>query len=107
VGLRAPDHHSHRDRDATDETCPESSRFRALECPMTNSNLDDVISLAREESFLATISTIRSDGAIQSTLVNAGVMADPASGEQVVATVLIGSTAKLRILRTRPNLTLS
>ncbi|HZZ52064.1 MAG TPA: TIGR03618 family F420-dependent PPOX class oxidoreductase [Pseudonocardia sp.] len=74
---------------------------------MTNSNLDDVISLAREESFLATISTIRSDGAIQSTLVNAGVMADPASGEQVVATVLIGSTAKLRILRTRPNLTLS
>jgi PPOX class probable F420-dependent enzyme len=69
-------------------------------------NLDDVVALAREESFLATISTTRSDGSVQSTLVNAGVQADPTSGTPVVSFVTYGP-AKLRNLRARPELAVS
>ena len=70
-------------------------------------NLEDVVSLARNESFLATISTARSDGSIQSTLINAGVLADPIGGAPAVGFVAYGSATKLRNLRSRPSITLS
>lgn len=69
-------------------------------------NLDDVVALAREESFLATISTTRNDGSVQSTLVNAGVLPDPTRGAPVVGFVTYGR-AKLRNLRARPDLAVS
>jgi PPOX class probable F420-dependent enzyme len=69
-------------------------------------NLDDVVALGRDESFLATISTTRADGTVQSTLVNAGVMPDPNDGAPVVTFVTYGP-AKLRNLRARPELAVS
>ncbi|HEY1972376.1 MAG TPA: pyridoxamine 5'-phosphate oxidase family protein [Pseudonocardia sp.] len=68
-------------------------------------NLDDVVALAAPESFLAMVSTVRADATVQSTLVNAGVFADPTDGAdpaaQVVAFVSFPG-AKLRNLRARP-----
>jgi PPOX class probable F420-dependent enzyme len=70
-------------------------------------SLDDVVALARDERFLATISTARGDGSVQSTLVNAGVLDDPAGGAPVVGFVVFGSAAKLRNLRARPAIAVS
>lgn len=63
--------------------------------------LDDVVALASTDSFLAMVSTLRSDATIQTSLVNAGVMAHPISGEDTVAFVTYGP-AKLGNLRLRP-----
>ena len=65
--------------------------------------LDDVVELGRKEQFLAVVSTLREDGTIQSSLVNAGVMAHPLTGEPVLAFVTYGPR-KLKNLRERPNL---
>ncbi len=68
--------------------------------------LDDVVELARKEQFLSVVSTLREAGTIQSSLVNAGVMAHPFTGEQVLAFVTYGP-AKLKNLRARPDLTMT
>jgi PPOX class probable F420-dependent enzyme len=68
--------------------------------------LDDVVALARTDSYLAMVSTLRKDGTIQSSLVNAGVMRHPVSGEEVVALVTYGR-AKLANLRERPQVNVS
>ena len=68
--------------------------------------LDDVVALARTDSYLAMVSTVRGDGTIQSSLVNAGVMRHPTSGEEVVALVTYGR-AKLANLRARPQVNVS
>jgi len=68
--------------------------------------LDDFVDLARSEQFLVVVSTGRADGTIQSSLVNAGVMAHPVSGTRVVAFVTYGP-AKLRNLRARPQITVT
>ena len=65
--------------------------------------LDDVAELAAKEQGLAVISTLRGDGTIQASLVNAGVMTSPFSGEQVTAFVTYGRV-KLTNLRLRPQL---
>jgi PPOX class probable F420-dependent enzyme len=48
---------------------------------------------------LCVLSTLRGDGSIQSSVVNAGVMAHPRTGQPVVALVAIGGARKLRHLR--------
>ena len=63
--------------------------------------LDDVVALARTDSYLAMVSTVRGDATIQTSLVNAGVMPHPISGEDAVAFVTYGR-AKLGNLRARP-----
>ena len=68
--------------------------------------LDDVVALGSKEQFLAVVSTVRESGTIQSSLVNAGVMAHPFTGEQILAFVTYGP-AKLRNLRVRPGLTVT
>jgi len=68
--------------------------------------LDDVVALAGRDSFLATIATARADGSIQSSLVNAGVMAHPLTGRPVVAFVTYGKV-KLGNLRSRPQVAVS
>ena len=68
--------------------------------------LDEVVELGSKEQFLAVVSTLRESGTIQSSLVNAGVMAHPLSGERVLAFVTYGP-AKLRNLRARPDLTVT
>ena len=63
--------------------------------------LRDVQTIARGDSCLAFVSTLRADGTIQSSLVNAGVMKHPLTGIEVVAFVTYGR-AKLSNLRARP-----
>jgi PPOX class probable F420-dependent enzyme len=65
--------------------------------------LDDVAALAAKEQGLAVISTVRGDGTIQASLVNAGVLTNPFSGEQAAAFVTYGRV-KLANLRQRPQL---
>ena len=70
---------------------------------MTTTTLDEVVRLGAAEKFLAVIATVREDGTVQSSLVNAGVMYHPISGKPVVAFVTYGP-AKLRNLRVRPQI---
>jgi PPOX class probable F420-dependent enzyme len=67
-------------------------------------NLREAWSLAAGESGLAVIATLRADATIQSSLVNAGVLAHPATGAEVLAFVTYGKV-KLANLRARPQLT--
>ena len=68
--------------------------------------LDEVVELARREQFLAVVATARADSSVQSSLVNAGVLNHPITGEPSVAFVTYGA-AKLRNLRARPRLTVT
>ena len=68
--------------------------------------LEDVVALARTDSFLAMVSTLRDDSTIQTSLVNAGVMPHPISGHDTVAFVTYGR-AKLGNLRARPTVNVS
>lgn len=54
---------------------------------------------------LCVVSTSRADGTVQSSLVNAGVLAHPQTGEQVVGMVIRGGTRKLENLRVRARMT--
>ena len=64
--------------------------------------LDDVAAIVARENGLATVVTARRDGTTPVTLVNAGVMAHPISGEGVVGLVAIGGSVKLTHLRRNP-----
>lgn len=66
--------------------------------------LQDAAALASHESGLVVISTLRSNGTIQSSVVNAGVLTHPATGEAVLGLVTAGAV-KLANLRARPQLT--
>jgi PPOX class probable F420-dependent enzyme len=68
--------------------------------------LPDAEAIGSRDKFLAMISTARADGTIQSSVVNAGVLADPDSGQQVVGFVTYGP-AKLANLRARPQVTVT
>ena len=48
---------------------------------------------------LCVLSTVRVDGSVQSTVVNAGVLAHPTTGEQVVGFLTAGGSRKLAHLR--------
>lgn len=68
--------------------------------------LPDAEAIGSRDKFLAMISTARADGTIQSSVVNAGVLADPDNGQQVVGFVTYGP-AKLANLRARPQVTVT
>ncbi len=68
--------------------------------------LSDAAEIASRDKFLAVVSTARADGTIQASVVNAGVLADPDSGRDVVAFVTYGR-AKLANLRARPQVTVT
>ena len=65
--------------------------------------LDDAVALASDDSGLAVVSTLRADGTIQASLVNAGKLPHPATGTQALAFVTYGRV-KLANLRARPQL---
>jgi PPOX class probable F420-dependent enzyme len=67
--------------------------------------LDDVAALAREDHGLAVISTLRADGTIQSSLVNAGVMAHPLRPQTPAVAFVTYGRVKLANLRARPQIT--
>jgi PPOX class probable F420-dependent enzyme len=64
-------------------------------------SLQDAGDLGRQEQFLVVVSTVRPDATVQSSVVNAGVLRHPTSGEEVVGFVTYGAT-KLRNLRAHP-----
>lgn len=66
--------------------------------------LDDAAQMGAKEQGLAVISTLRADGTIQSSVVNAGVMRHPLVEKPVLAFVSYGKV-KLANLRTRRQLT--
>ena len=61
------------------------------------------MALAAADNGLAVVSTLRADGTIQASLVNAGVMPHPATGQSALAFVTYGKV-KLANLRVRPQL---
>jgi PPOX class probable F420-dependent enzyme len=63
--------------------------------------LDEAVALARADSGLAVVSTVRADATVQASLVNAGIVTHPATGEPVLAFVTYGRV-KLANLRARP-----
>lgn len=60
--------------------------------------------LTGREHGLVTVSVLRDDGSISSTVVNAGVLPHPATGRPVIGMVIRGGTRKLGWLRERPYL---
>ena len=58
--------------------------------------MDDVRRFAAADQGLAIVSFGRPDRSVHSSLVNAGVMDHPVTGERVVALVVRGNTVKLR-----------
>jgi PPOX class probable F420-dependent enzyme len=63
--------------------------------------LSGAAALARDDQGLVVVATLREDGTIQSSLVNAGVLTHPVTGEQALAFVTYGKV-KLANLRVRP-----
>lgn len=63
--------------------------------------------LVDHETGLAVVSTTRADGTVQATVVNAGILAHPMSGEQVVGLVTRGGNAKHQHLRERSSCTVT
>ena len=61
-------------------------------------DLDHVRRLAGEDS-LAVVTTIRSDGTIHASVVNAGVIDDPVTGDACIGLVARGASRKLEHLR--------
>ena len=68
-------------------------------------DLADFAALVPGDHGLCVVSTLRSAGTIQSSVVNAGVLAHPVTGASVVAFTTRGGTAKLANLRARPRST--
>jgi PPOX class probable F420-dependent enzyme len=68
-------------------------------------DLDAFAELVPGDHGLVVVSTARADGTIQSSVVNAGVMDHPVTGERVVAFVAAGSARRLVNLRARPRAT--
>jgi PPOX class probable F420-dependent enzyme len=64
--------------------------------------LEDFRRLVPGDHGLCVLSTLRADGTIQSSVVNAGVLPHPVTGVQVVGLVALSGTRKLANLRARP-----
>ncbi|MEV6337601.1 pyridoxamine 5'-phosphate oxidase [Nocardia vinacea] len=68
-------------------------------------DIADFARLIAGDHGLCVVSTLRADGTVQSSLVNAGVLAHPQTGEPVVGMVVRGGTRKLDNLRIRARMT--
>ncbi|TDD57707.1 pyridoxamine 5'-phosphate oxidase [Kribbella antibiotica] len=71
-----------------------------------SAGLERIQALGRQDSWLAVLITQRRSGEPAATVVNAGVLNHPLTGEPVVALVARGRTAKLAHLRLNPQATL-
>ena len=72
---------------------------------VASSELEIVEEIAACDHHLAVISTTRRDGSVQSSVVSAGILPHPVSGDPVIGFVTYGR-AKLANLRDRPRATL-
>ena len=68
--------------------------------------LADAVGIGSRDKFLAVVSTTRADGTVQSSVVNAGLLQDPESAQDVIGFVTYGK-AKLANLRARPQVTIT
>lgn len=67
--------------------------------------LEDFARLVAGDHGLCVVSTLRPDGTIQSSVVNAGVLPHPVTGAQVVGLVSRGDAHRVANLRARPRAT--
>jgi hypothetical protein len=77
---------------------------------MLNSGVADIADfqkLVAGDHGLVVVSTLRKDETIASSVVNAGVLAHPVTGETVVGMVFRGGIRKLEHLRERPRATVA
>jgi PPOX class probable F420-dependent enzyme len=65
-------------------------------------NIEDFRKLVAGDHGLVVVSVTRNDGTISSSVVNAGVLPHPLTGEAVVGMVVRGGTRKLANWRARP-----
>jgi PPOX class probable F420-dependent enzyme len=65
-------------------------------------DIEDLGRLIAGDHGLVVVSTLRDDGTINSSVVNAGVLPHPVTGQAVVGMVLRGGARKLDHLRKRP-----
>jgi PPOX class probable F420-dependent enzyme len=68
-------------------------------------DLQDFARLVGRDHGLCVVSTLRPDSTIQSSVVNAGVLAHPLTGRSAVGLVARGRSRKLANLRARPRAT--
>jgi PPOX class probable F420-dependent enzyme len=68
-------------------------------------SLEDFARLVPGDHGLCVVSTLRPDSTISSSVVNAGVLAHPLTGERVVGFVSRGDARRLGYLRERPRAT--
>ena len=73
---------------------------------MIPGHLDRVRELVAQESGLAVVATLREDGSAHASVVNAGVLDHPLTGEPVVGFAVRGQRRKLVNLRARPRATI-
>jgi PPOX class probable F420-dependent enzyme len=69
-------------------------------------DLADFAELIPLDHGLCVLSTLRHDGSVQSSVVNAGVLEHPLRGAQVVGLVATGGSRKLDNLRAKPRATI-
>ena len=65
-------------------------------------NIEDFKKLVAGDHGLVVVSATRNDGTIASSVVNAGVLAHPVTGDAVVGMVIRGGVKKLAYWRERP-----
>ena len=71
------------------------------------SGLEEFARLVDGDHGLVVVSTLRADGTILSSVVNAGVLPHPVTGQPVVGMVMLGGARKLEHLRARPRATVA
>jgi hypothetical protein len=64
-----------------------------------NADLEHTHALALQENGLATIATVRADGTVHASVVNAGLIDDPVTGKPSIGFVARGDAHKLTLLR--------
>lgn len=69
-------------------------------------DLSAFAALVPRDHGLCVVSTLRRDGSIQSSVINAGVLPHPVTGERVVGLVAVGGSQKLKNLRADPRATI-
>jgi PPOX class probable F420-dependent enzyme len=73
---------------------------------MAPSDLAQFSALAQRENGLVVVTTVRADGTMQASVVNAGVIEHPRTAAASVALVAMGGSRKLANVRVRPNTTI-
>ena len=70
-------------------------------------DLTAFVELVPVDHGLCVVSTLREDGSVHASVVNAGVLPHPLTGDQVVGLVAMGGSRKLRHLRADPRVTIT